>query len=80
MIEMHNVGKVFRTDVVETHALRNCLREELPPDAGDYALPEGLAHLDRAAYARAAARMRLERRVNKSDGQTKPPAECRHGR
>ena len=23
MIEMHNVGKVFRTDVVETHALRN---------------------------------------------------------
>jgi tetratricopeptide (TPR) repeat protein len=40
----------------ETHALRNCLREELPPDAGDYALPEGLAHLDQAAYARAAAR------------------------
>jgi len=40
----------------ETHALRNCLREELPPDAGDYGLPGGLAQLDSAAYARAAAR------------------------
>ena len=40
----------------ETHALRNCLREELPPDAGDYALPEGLAHLGKEAYGRAALR------------------------
>lgn len=40
----------------ETHALRDCLREELPPDAGDYALPEGLGRLDKAAFARAAAR------------------------
>ena len=46
--EVHGAG--------ETHALRNCLREELPPDAGDYALPEGLALLDQAAYSRAAAR------------------------
>lgn len=46
--EVHGAG--------ETHALRNCLREELPPDAGDYALPTGLARLDRAAYGRAAAR------------------------
>jgi tetratricopeptide (TPR) repeat protein len=46
--EVHGAGEV--------HALRNCLREELPPDAGDYALPEGLAGLDRAAFARAAAR------------------------
>ncbi|HEY1772040.1 MAG TPA: sulfotransferase [Gammaproteobacteria bacterium] len=40
----------------EVHALRNVLREELPPDPGDYALPEGLGALDRAAFARAAAR------------------------
>jgi putative ABC transport system ATP-binding protein len=30
MIEMHNVGKVFRTDVVETHALRNFSLEVEP--------------------------------------------------
>jgi putative ABC transport system ATP-binding protein len=30
MIEMHNVGKVFRTDVVETHALRNFNLEVRP--------------------------------------------------
>ena len=46
--EVHGAGEV--------HALRNVLREELPPDPGDYALPEGLAGLDRAAYSRAAAR------------------------
>ncbi|HEX7964366.1 MAG TPA: sulfotransferase [Gammaproteobacteria bacterium] len=40
----------------ETHALRNSLREELPPDAGDYGLPEALAGQDAAAFARAAAR------------------------
>jgi tetratricopeptide (TPR) repeat protein len=40
----------------EVHVLRNVLREELPPDPGDFALPEGLAGLDRAAFARAAAR------------------------
>ena len=40
----------------EIHALRNCLREELPPDPGDFALPEGIAGLDRAAFARVAAR------------------------
>jgi tetratricopeptide (TPR) repeat protein len=40
----------------EVHVLRNVLREELPPDPGDFALPEGLAGLDRVAYARVAAR------------------------
>ena len=40
----------------ETHALRNCLREELPPDAGDYQLPRQLATLDDAAFRRVAAR------------------------
>ena len=40
----------------ETHALRNCLREELPPDADDHALPRQLAGLDAAAFARVAAR------------------------
>ncbi|HEV2110454.1 MAG TPA: sulfotransferase [Gammaproteobacteria bacterium] len=40
----------------ETHALRNCLREELPPDAGDYGLPRQVAGLDTAALQRAAAR------------------------
>ena len=40
----------------ETHALRNCLREELPPDNGDYALPRQLAGLDTAAFQRIAAR------------------------
>ena len=40
----------------EVHALRNCLREELPPDNADYALPEQLAALDSAAFARVAAR------------------------
>ena len=40
----------------EIHALRNCLREELPPDPGDFALPAGLAGLDKAAFARVAAR------------------------
>ena len=33
MIEMHNVGKVFRTDVVETHALRNF---NLKVEAGEF--------------------------------------------
>ncbi|HLW74334.1 MAG TPA: tetratricopeptide repeat protein, partial [Gammaproteobacteria bacterium] len=40
----------------EVHALRNCLREELPPDNADYALPDQLATLDAAALTRAAAR------------------------
>ena len=40
----------------ETHALRNCLREELPPDNSDYALPERLADLDAAGFRRVAAR------------------------
>ena len=40
----------------ETHALRNSLREELPPDAGDYHLPGQLAELDREGLSRAAAR------------------------
>ncbi len=40
----------------ETHALRNCLREELPPDVGDYALPGQLPGLDAAALQRVAAR------------------------
>lgn len=40
----------------ETHALRNALREELPPDPGDYGLPEALAELDQAGFRRAAAR------------------------
>ena len=40
----------------ETHALRNCLREELPPDKDDSVLPRGVAGLDHAALARAAAR------------------------
>jgi Tfp pilus assembly protein PilF len=40
----------------EVHALRNVLREELPPDPGDYSLPEALAGLDHAAFARVAGR------------------------
>jgi tetratricopeptide (TPR) repeat protein len=40
----------------ETHALRNCLREELPPDNSDYALPGRLAGLDAAGFRRVAAR------------------------
>ncbi|HEU5398054.1 MAG TPA: tetratricopeptide repeat protein, partial [Gammaproteobacteria bacterium] len=40
----------------ETHALRNALREELPPDPGDYALPQQLATLDAAALGRVAGR------------------------
>ena len=46
--EVHGAGEV--------HALRNCLREELPPDNADYALPEQIATLDPAALARVAAR------------------------
>ncbi len=40
----------------ETHALRDCLREELPPDAGDYRLPRQLPQLNDAALGRVAAR------------------------
>ena len=40
----------------ETHALRNSLRAELPPEASDYRLPEQLIAADPAALARAAAR------------------------
>lgn len=40
----------------ETHALRNSLREELPPDNSDYALPGRLAGLDVAGFRRVAAR------------------------
>ena len=40
----------------ETHALRNCLREELPPDAGDYGLPRQLPSLDVAALQRVVLR------------------------
>ena len=40
----------------ETHALRNALREELPPERGDYGLPEALAGLGPEALSRAAAR------------------------
>jgi len=40
----------------ETHALRNSLREELPPDNGDYALPGQLPGLDVAGFRQAAAR------------------------
>ena len=40
----------------ETHALRNSLREELPPDDGDYRLPGQLAELEPAGFRRAAAR------------------------
>ena len=40
----------------ETHALRNSLREELPPDNSDYALPGRLAELDAAGFRRVAAR------------------------
>lgn len=40
----------------EVHALRNCLREELPPDNGDYALPEQLGSLGADALQRAASR------------------------
>lgn len=42
--------------VGETHALRNSLREELPPDNSDYALPGRLAELDAAGFRRVAAR------------------------
>ncbi len=40
----------------ETHALRNCVREALPPDPGDYALPSGLARLSRRGFVPIAAR------------------------
>lgn len=40
----------------ETHALRDSLREELPPDRDDEALPRAVAGMDAAALARAAAR------------------------
>ena len=40
----------------ETHALRNALREELPPARDDFDLPRRLATLDAAALGRAAAR------------------------
>ena len=40
----------------EVHALRNALREELPPDPADYGLPDALAHADTAALERAAVR------------------------
>ncbi|HEY1992501.1 MAG TPA: tetratricopeptide repeat protein, partial [Gammaproteobacteria bacterium] len=40
----------------ETHALRNSLREELPPDDGDYRLPGQLAELEAGGFHRAAAR------------------------
>jgi len=46
--EVHGAGEV--------HALRNVLREELPPDPGDYALPKGLAVLSKEHFQRAAAR------------------------
>ena len=46
--EVHGAG--------ETHALRNSLREELPPDDGDYRLPGQLAELGPAGFQRAAAR------------------------
>jgi Flp pilus assembly protein TadD len=42
--------------VGETHALRNCLREELPPDNTDDALPRQIAGLGGAAFKRIAAR------------------------
>lgn len=42
--------------VGETHALRNCLREELPPDDTDDALPRQIAGLGGAAFKRIAAR------------------------
>jgi tetratricopeptide (TPR) repeat protein len=40
----------------EVHALRNCVREALAPDPGDYALPSGLAQLSRLAFVPIAAR------------------------
>lgn len=40
----------------ELHALRNSLREELPPDPGDYGLPEALSGLGQEGFKRAAAR------------------------
>ena len=46
--EVHGAG--------ETHALRNALREELPPDDGDYHLPGRLAELQPEGFQRAAAR------------------------
>ncbi|MGE5626259.1 MAG: sulfotransferase [Bacillota bacterium] len=46
--EVHGAGEV--------HALRNCLREELPPDNADYGLPEQIPGLDAAALTRVAAR------------------------
>ena len=46
--EVHGAGEV--------HALRNALREELPPDNADYGLPGQIAGLDRTALARVAAR------------------------
>lgn len=46
--EVHGAG--------ETHALRNVLREDLPPDEGDYRLPGQLAELEPEGFRRAAAR------------------------
>jgi hypothetical protein len=40
----------------EAHALRACVREALPPDPGDYALPTGLATLSREAFQPVARR------------------------
>ena len=50
----------------EVHALRNCLREELPPDNSDYGLPTQLHGLDAAAFGRVA-----ERYGRWMDGQAK---------
>jgi Flp pilus assembly protein TadD len=46
--EVHGAG--------ESHALRNSVRETLPPDPGDYALPMGLAGLSPEAFAPIARR------------------------
>ena len=40
MIEMHDVGKVFRTDVVETHALRHFNLKVTP---GEFVTVDGTA-------------------------------------
>ncbi|HSC47168.1 MAG TPA: sulfotransferase [Gammaproteobacteria bacterium] len=40
----------------ETHALRNCLRAELPPEPSDYRLPEQLLAAEAAVFGRAAER------------------------
>lgn len=42
----------------ETHALRNCLRAELPPEPSDYRLPEQLLAAEAAVFGRAAERYR----------------------